>query len=150
MLQKITSWLLYVLMGLALVAAALLYAGGFEDAPLNSRPIFTDQILFLAYAFVGIAVASTLLVSLVNFVRNAMLEPKAALKALVGPVLMIGVVIVAYFMADDTALNIIGYDGPDNIPSMLKLADVCLYTTYFLIAFSILLVVVTSVINIFK
>ncbi len=150
MLQKITSWLLYLLMALALVAAALLYAGGYEDAPINQRPVFTDQILFLAYLYVGIAVAATLLVSLVSFGRNAAADPKAALRKLIGPVFIIVVVVVAYFMADGTPLKIIGYDGPDNIPSMLKFADVCLYTTYFMIAASIVLVVVSSVVNIFK
>lgn len=149
MLQKITSWLLYLLIGVAIVSAVLLYAGGFENEA-NTIPNYTDQILFLTYAFVAIAIGATLVVSLVNFVRNAMLDPKSALKALVGPVVIIVLVIVAAAMADGTPLKIIGYDGNDNIPSMLKFADVCLFTTYFLLVISIVLVVVTSVINAFK
>jgi hypothetical protein len=53
-------------------------------------------------------------------------------------------------MGDGTPLELVGYKGSDNVPSMLILGDVFLYTTYILIGGVLLSILYTEVSRIFR
>ena len=42
-------------------------------------------------------------------------------------------------------MKIIGYNGPDNVPSMLILSDTIIYTMYFLFAGAVLAILGTEI-----
>jgi hypothetical protein len=53
-------------------------------------------------------------------------------------------------LSDGTPLRIMGYEGSDNVPSMLKLTDTGLYTFYLLFGVAAFSIVATEVSRIFK
>jgi hypothetical protein len=52
---------------------------------------------------------------------------------------------VTYTIGDGTPLNMIGYDGTENVPFWLKITDMFLYTIYFMIALMLVLMLVFSI-----
>lgn len=145
-IHKISAWILYLLMAASIVTAVVFYGVGFDE----KNPQNADMILGLAYGFVVLGLGVSLILSLVNFFKTLVSEPKRALKALVGPLLIVAVIVVSYAISDGTLLNITAYDGPDNIPSMLKFADTVLYSMYALAVAAILMVVGSSIIKLFR
>ena len=55
------------------------------------------------------------------------------------------VILIGYALADGTPLKLVGYTGPDNVPSMLIFTDTILYTMYFLFAAAILAILGTEI-----
>lgn len=147
-IHKISKWVLYLLMLASIVSTVVYYSIGFQDTAPG--PEYTDQLLILAYVFVGLGLGFTLLLSVFNFFKKLTSEPKQALKSLIGPVFIILVFVIGYALSDGTPLTITGYDGPDNIPSMLKFADTMLYSMYALIVAAILMVVASSIYKLFN
>jgi membrane-associated HD superfamily phosphohydrolase len=144
--QKISSWLLYLLMAISVISAVYFYGVGYDEL----TPEHVDQFLNWSYILLFLGAATALLLGFVTFVKNILVEPKSAVKSLVGPVAIIAIVIVSYLLADGTPMKIIGYTGPDNIPSMLMFADTILYSMYALAIIAVLLVLVSSVAKLFR
>ena len=61
-------------------------------------------------------------------------KPKQALRSLIIVVAAVVLVFIAYqFLASDELLNLVNYNGPDNVPTTLKIVDTGLFLTYFLL-----------------
>ncbi|MCG8579286.1 MAG: hypothetical protein MI866_05190, partial [Bacteroidales bacterium] len=60
------------------------------------------------------------------------------------------IVLVAYAMSDDTPLQLIGYNGSDNVPSMLTLAGTMLYGTYLLFGIVVVAILYSEISRLFK
>ena len=144
--HKISSWILYLLMAASIVSAIVFYGIGFDE----NNPANADQLLGVAYAFVALGLGVSVFLSLLNFVKTLTQEPKKALKTLVGPLIIVAIVAVSYAISDGTPLKILGYDGTDNVPSMLKFADTALFSMYALSVIAILMVIGSSVNKLFK
>lgn len=67
------------------------------------------------------------------------------MKSFIGLLAVIIVVVIAYAMADGTPMNIPGYNGPDNVPSMLILSDTIIFTMYILFIGAILAILGTEI-----
>lgn len=148
-LSKITSWILYVLMAVSIVAIVMFYLSGTGEEVVDGN-MFVDYNLYWSYLLVIIAIGATILLSMVNFIKNLIADPKSAIKSflpLVGLALVIG---VSYAMADGSKLYMPTYDGSDNVAGWLKFADTLFFTTYFLFGVAILAVIVSSVSRIFR
>ncbi|MDO4163069.1 MAG: hypothetical protein Q4D56_01605 [Bacteroides sp.] len=143
---KISYYVLYVLLAIILIVLALFYFGGTAqgDAVLMGvdpemwQPAQTDTLLYLVYGLLGVAIVATVAAFVFQFGAALKDSPVKALKSLVGVILLIVVMVVAWSMGSETPLNIPGYDGTDNVPFWLKLTDMFLYTIYFLLAATIL------------
>jgi hypothetical protein len=145
-IQKISSWLLILLMALSAASALYFYGVGFDDKNPQNADQFLNWTYLLLFSGAGIA----LLLSVYNFVRNLIAEPKKALRSLGGIVAIVAIIVISYALSDGTPLKIVGYEGSDNVPSMLMFADTILYTMYSLAVIAILLVVVSSVTKMFR
>lgn len=148
-LARISSIVQYVLLAVSVVVFVLFYTNGTGEDVVNSN-VFVDYGLYLGYAFFVIAGAVTLVLSLVNFVKNLMANPKGAVKSLGSMVGIAAVIGIAYALADGTPLYMPTYDGPDNVEGWLKFADTIIYSIYALTALAVISLVVTSVIRIFR
>jgi hypothetical protein len=73
------------------------------------------------------------------------LLPQKAFRTLIalGVMMLIGLITLA--LADGTPLKIIGYEGTDNVPGMLILTDVFIFTAYIVFGLSIFLVLFTEI-----
>jgi hypothetical protein len=126
----------------------LFYFGGEMSAPLvpeMANPAHTDTLLYLMYGLFGFIVIATVIAFIVQFGAALKDNPVAALKSLLGFVLLVIVMIVAWSAGSEEALVLPGYDGTENVPFFLKLTDMFLYTLYFMIAACILAMIGSSI-----
>ena len=135
------------------VVLGLFYFGGDAqgDAVLMSvdsemwQPAQTDALLFLMYGLFGIAVVATVAAFLFQFGTALKDNPGNALKSLIGVIVLVAVVVIAWAMGSDEPLNIPGYDGTDNVPFWLKITDMFLYSIYILFGATVLAIIFSSI-----
>jgi len=150
---KVSYYVLYVMFAAILVVLGLFYFGG--DAQGNAvlmgvdpemwQPAQTDTLLYLVYGLLGLAIIATVAAFLLQFGSALKDNPVKALKSLIGVILLVIVMFIAWSMGSGEQLNIQGYDGSDNVPFWLKITDMFLYTFYFLLAATILAMLFSSI-----
>lgn len=89
-------------------------------------------------------------ITLVFEIINIILHPTNAKRTLLSSLGIIVLLVVAWSLADATPLQIIGYEGTDNVPSMLKVSDAGLFTMYFLMGVSFIAIIVSEFSRVFK
>ncbi|MBO5418531.1 MAG: hypothetical protein J6A22_00465 [Bacteroidales bacterium] len=136
--DKIIKW---VLVALFVVGAVLSFYGfivGFESN--GNAPV--DNMLYCAYAFVGIALLAVLLgVAVIGGINN----PKSLLKLGLGCVVIAAVIAVAYVLAPGTPA--VGYLGEPVSDQTLKLTDTILNLTYLLCGATLASLIVAWVVS---
>lgn len=145
---KVSYYVLYAMFAIILIILGLFYFGGEAAAPLvpdMSNPAQTDALLYLIYALFGLAVAATLVAAIFQFGSALKDNPMGAIKSLLGLILLVVVLVVAWSVGSSETLTIQGYDGTDNVPFWLKLTDMFLYTIYFLLAVTIVAIIGSSI-----
>ena len=107
-----------------------------------SQPKFTDLILYWCYILL-VATVIVLIAFNIDFARGLKENPKKAMSGFLAILALGALLVVTYIMGDGTLLNIPGYDGTDNVPTMLKLTDMWLYSCYFMMVVTILALIFT-------
>ena len=97
------------------------------------------------YALFGVAIAATVIGAVFQFGAALKDNPANAIKSLLGLVLLVVVLVVAWAMGDGTPMQIQGYDGTDNVPFCLKLTDMFLYSIYILLFVTIVAIIVSGI-----
>ena len=146
---KISRIILWVLMAVSIVFVALFYFGGDVAGTTNTpseEPVITETLIKWAYVLFGIALVFSVVFPLVFLVTNL----KSAIRA--GIVLAIGgvLIFIAYQLSSGDVMNIVGYAGPDNVESTLRVVGTGLIFTYILGGLAILSIIVSSVSNLFR
>lgn len=150
---KVSYYVLYVLFAIILIVLGLFFFGGDAQGdavlmgvdPAMWQPAQTDSLLYLMYGLFGLAVLATVLAFLFQFGAALKDNPGNALKSLLGFVLLIAILVIAWAMGSAEPLVIPGYDGTDNVPFWLKLTDMFLYTIYTLLGLTILAMLFGSI-----
>ncbi len=148
-ITKLTSILLWVLMGLTVLFAILFYVGGVVPGTEGTRyeePKVTNSFIVFAY----ILFAVTLLVMVFFALRNMVLNPKGVKLALVALGLAAVLVGLAALLADNSVLYLPHYKGGDNVPRTLFWTDVGLYVAYFLLAGAFLAIIYSVISKYFR
>jgi len=145
-LSKILNIVLYLLLAITLVFAGLFFFGGDVVGETYKTPLYTGSFLNWAKLLVYITAGVALLFEVFHLVVN----PKNAMRSIISMGILGVIVLVAYAMADDTPLQLIGYDGSDNVPSMLNLAGTMLYGTYLLFGIVVSAILYTELSRLFK
>lgn len=140
---KIASITMYVLLLISVIFSALVMVGP-EDA--DATPTFLDTALNWTYIMIFGSVAITLVFEIINIIMH----PTNAKRTLLSSLGIIVLLVVAWSLADATPLQIIGYEGTDNVPSMLKISDAGLFTMYFLMGVSFIAIIVSEFSRVFK
>ena len=130
--DKIIKWVLVALFVIGAVLSFYGFAVGFESN--GSAPV--DNLLYCAYAFVGISILAVLLgVVVIGGINN----PKSLLKLGLGIVVIAAIIAGAYFLAPGTPA--VGYLGEPVSDQALKLTDTILNLTYLLCGASVVALV---------
>lgn len=153
-ISRLSRWTLYAMSFITVVLIALFFLAG-NVLPENqlpelvglTEPVFTDALLYWVYVLLGITILALLVFSLLGFANNFRHNKKSAINSLLILVVFTVLLIVTYSIGDGTPLNIIGYEGPDNVKGMLKLTDMWLYSIYILMALTILSMLLSPVIK---
>ena len=148
-ITKLSSILLWVLMGLTVLFAIIFYVGGVVPGTEGTRyeePKVTNSFIVFAYILLAVTVLTLIFFALRNYVMNP--------KGLKGVLIALGVVAVlvglAALLADNTVLNLPHYTGADNVPTTLFWTDIGLYVAYILLAGAFLTIIYSVVSKYFK
>ena len=144
---RVSYYVLYVLFAAILVVLGLFYFGGDAqgDAVLAGvdpemwQPAQTESLLYLMYV---VAMVAAFILQFGSALKD---NPVKALKSLLGVILLVVVMIVAWSMGSGEQMNIPGYSGTDNVPFWLKVTDMFLYTIYFLLGATVLAMLFSSI-----
>jgi len=109
------------------------------------QPANTNALLMLIYGLFGLAVAATVVAAVFQFGAALKDSPANAIKSLLGLVLLVVVLVIAWAAGDGTPMNIPGYDGTDNVPFWLKLTDMFLYSIYILLFVTIVAIIASGI-----
>ena len=139
--KKILNIVTLVMFLITLVLLGLFIFGGKVPNQAYDTPVYTGALLNWAYILCGIAI----LAAVVFPIARLFTRPKQAMKSFIGLVGLVVIVLIAYAMADDTPLKLIGYNGPDNVPSRLLMSDTIIYTMYFLFSGAVLAILGTEI-----
>lgn len=139
--KKILNIVTIVMFVITVVLLGLFLFGGEVPNQLYSTPVYTSSLLNWSYILCGIAIIAAIIFPIVRLFTR----PKEALKSFLGLAVVVVLVLIAYAMADGTPMKIIGYSGPDNVPSMLIFSDTIIYTMYFLFIAAILAILGTEI-----
>ena len=140
--KKISRISLWALMAVGILFSILFFAGG-SDGSLEvagdflNIPKFTTLFLVWNYILVALVCLVTLAVVVWEFVKTYKVDPKKALTSLGVVLSFIIIVVICWFIGSPEKIDIIGYEGTDNVGTMARMSDACLYLTYFLVAATI-------------
>ena len=153
-ISRISRWALYAMSVVTVVLIALFFLAGnvqpeqqYAELVGLTEPNFTDALLYWVYILLGITILAVFVFSIFGFVNNLRYNRKRAINSSVTLAVFAVLLIFAYTIGDGTPLNILGYEGPDNVKGMLKLTDMWLYTIYILMGLTILAMLVSPLIN---
>ena len=144
---KVSYYALYAMFAIILIVLGLFYLGGDAQGadviagvdPEMWQPANTNALLMLIYGLFGLAVAAA------QFGAALKDSPANAIKSLLGLVLLVVVLVIAWAAGDGTPMNIPGYDGTDNVPFWLKLTDMFLYSIYILLFVTIVAIIASGI-----
>ena len=150
---KVSYYALYAMFAIILIVLGLFYLGGDAQGadviagvdPEMWQPANTNALLMLIYGLFGLAVAATVVAAVFQFGAALKDNPAGAIKSLLGLVLLVVVLVVAWAMGDGTPMNIPGYDGSDNVPFWLKITDMFLYSIYILLFVTIVAIIASGI-----
>lgn len=144
-ISRISRWTLYALTAVTVALIALLFLGGnvqpenqYTELVGMTEPSFTNGLLYWIYILLGLTIFAVFVFSIIGFISNLKNNRKRAINSLLTLFVFAILLIIAYIAGDGTPLNILGYEGPDNVPARLKLTDMWIYSVYILMGLTIL------------
>lgn len=146
MTEKILKIITIVMFAITLVILGMFMFGGDVPDQIYTTPIYTGALLNWAYVLFVIAIIAAIIFPITRLFTR----PKQAMKSFIGLVALAVVILFAYLLADGTPMQIVGYTGPDNVPSRLIFSDTIIYTMYFLFAGAIIAILATELLRKFR
>lgn len=105
----------------------------------------------IAIVWAYILVVMTLLVAVGFSMLQMVSNTRALIKGLIALVVVAVLVGIAYMLGSDVPIDIVGYDGTDNSdPKVLKMVDMGLLTTYFVLGSVLISVIYSEISKYFK
>ena len=143
LLPKVT---VLVLLLLGIVASVMFYAGGSEGSlevagDFLNIPKFSDLFLGWIYILVALVILVTLGVTIWKFVETFRVDKKAALTSLGVVIAAVALCALCWFLGSPEKMEIVGYEGTDNVGNMARLSDAIMYLVYILTASTIVALV---------
>ena len=136
---KVTLW---VLMVVGIVATAMFFLGGSEGSlevagDFLDIPKFSDVFLYWIYALVVLVILTTFGFVLAKLVETFKVDPKAGVRSILVVLAAVGLCALCWFLGSPEKMEILGYEGTDNVGNMARLSDAMMYLVYILTASTI-------------
>ena len=122
-----------------IVASVLFFVGGSEGSlevagDFLDIPKFTDILLYWNYVLVGVVILVTFGFVIAKLVETFKVDPKRGLVS-VGVVLgAVALCALCWFLGSPEKVEILGYEGTDNVGNMARMSDAIMYLVYILTA----------------
>ena len=136
---KVTLW---VLMVVGIIATAMFFLGGSEGSlevagDFLDIPKFSDVFLYWIYALVVLVILTTFGFVLAKLVETFKVDPKAGVRSILVVLAAVGLCALCWFLGSPEKMEILGYEGIDNVGNMARLSDAMMYLVYILTASTI-------------
>lgn len=136
LIPKVT---ILLLMLVGILAAVMFFVGGSEGSlevagDFLDIPKFTDLLLYWNYVLVGLVILVTFGFVIAKLVETFKVSPKAGLTTIGVVIAAIGLIALCWFLGSPEKIEILGYEGTDNVGNMARLTDAIMYLTYILTA----------------
>ncbi len=143
LISKITLW---VLLAIGIIVSIMFYAGGSQGSlevagDFLDIPKFSDLMLNWNYILFALACICTLGFVCREFVKTLRTDAKKAIRQLAVVIAFVLLIIICWSLGSPDKVNIIGYEGTDNVGNMARLSDACIYLTYILLCGTVLAVI---------
>ena len=130
---------LLVLMLVGIVATALFFLGGSEGSlevagDFLDIPKFTNVLLYWIYVLVALVILATFGFVIAKLVETFKVDPKAGIRAVVVVIAAIALCALCWFLGSPEKIEILGYEGTDNVGNMARMSDAIMYLVYILTA----------------
>lgn len=135
-IPQITLWILFIV---GIVVALMFYFGGSAGAlevagDFLDIPRFTDLFLSWIYILVLGALLVTLVFVCIGLVNLFKVNPKRAIAILCIVVTFVFIIpMICYLLASPAKVEIIGYEGTDNVGFMARMSEAVLYWVYLMV-----------------
>lgn len=153
-ISRISRWTLYAISIVSVAFIGLFFLAGnvppeqqYPELVGLPEPVFTEPLLYWMYILLAITILALIVFSIFGFVNNLKYSKKNAVNSLITLVVAAVLLVITYSMGNGTPLNILGYEGPDNVSFMLKLTDMWLYTIYILMVVTVLAMIFSPLIK---
>ena len=133
---KVTLW---VLMALGIIASVMFFVGGSEGSlevagDFLDIPKFTDLLLYWNYVLVALVIIATFGFVIAKLVETFKVDAKKGLVS-VGVVLgAVALCALCWVLGSPEKVEILGYEGTDNVGNMARMSDAIMYLVYILTA----------------
>lgn len=133
---KVTLW---VLMVVGIVATALFFLGGSEGSlevagDFLDIPKFTNVLLYWIYALVVLVILATFGFVIAKLVETFKVDPKRGLTSVFVVLAAVALCALCWFLGSPEKIEILGYEGTDNVGNMARMSDAIMYLVYILTA----------------
>ena len=133
---KVTLW---VLMLVGIITAVMFFVGGSEGSlevagDFLNIPKFTDALLYWIYVLVALVIRVTDGFVLAKLVETFKVDPKAGVRSILVVLAAVGLCALCWFLGSPEKVEILGYEGTDNVGNMARMSDAIMYLVYILTA----------------
>lgn len=149
-MNNIPKYILWALMAVTILFAVLFFFGSEETVKCNGidfeAPTFTSMFIGLAFVFLAIATLATLGLAGLSFGNKVASNPKAVAIPMIAFGVLAVLLLVTYFAADTTKMNIIGYEGSQE-PWVYRLTNMCMVSAFVLATVAIICTLCSSLVK---
>ena len=140
---KVTLW---VLMVVGIIATAMFFLGGSEGSlevagDFLDIPKFTNVLLYWIYALVVLVILATFGFVIAKLVETFKVDPKRGLTSVLVVLAAVALCALCWFLGSPEKIEILGYEGTDNVGNMARLSDAIMYLVYILTASTVVALV---------
>mgnify|MGYP003424917869 FL=1 len=132
---KVTLWILLIV---GIIASLMFYVGGSAGSlevagDFLDIPKFTDVFLTWIYLLVAMVILVTFGFVIWKFIETFKVDKKKALTSLGVIVAAVLLCVLCWFMGSPDKIEIVGYEGTDNMGNMARMSDAIMYLVYILV-----------------
>lgn len=136
LVPKVTLW---ILLALGIIASVMFYVGGSAGAlevagDFLNIPKFTDVFLTWIYLLVALVVCVTFGFVIWKFIETFKVDKKKAITSLGVIVAAVLLCVLCWFLGSPEKMEIVGYEGTDNVGNMARMSDAIMYLVYILVS----------------
>ena len=126
-------------MVVGIVATALFFLGGSEGSlevagDFLDIPKFTNVLLYWIYALVVLVILVTFGFVIAKLVETFKVDPKRGLTSVLVVLAAVALCALCWFLGSPEKIEILGYEGTDNVGNMARMSDAIMYLVYILTA----------------
>ena len=135
LIPKVT---LLVLMLVGILAAVMFFVGGSEGSlevagDFLNIPKFTDTLLYWIYVLVALVILVTFGFVIAKLVETFKVDPKRGLTSIGVVLAAVALCVLCWVLGSPEKIEILGYEGTDNVGPMAQMTDAIMYLVYILV-----------------